>query len=124
MARTKATESKEKARVRIETDIQTYVESQSERVLGKLVTELDGADLTILVNRLLYEHKLAQSMARQVPLARLFNWVMGLVPGGSNGNKVVAFQPTEQPALQSAQQEDDFSFDAEFAAQFEEKDAA
>ena len=120
MARTKTTESKEKARVRIETDIQVYVESQSHRVLGKPINELDGADLTTLVNRLIYEHKLGWSMARQVPLARLFNWVMGLVPG--NSNKVVALQAAEQPELQPAQQqeEDDFSFEAEFATQFED----
>lgn len=115
----------ENTRVRLEPDIEAYLKSQSERVLGKEGTKLTGAELTTLTNRLLYEHKLAQSMARQVPLAKLFNWVMALVPG-SNNTKVLAFQSTEQPALQPAQQqeEDDFSFDAEFAAQFEEKDAA
>ncbi|MEP0885227.1 hypothetical protein NDI49_27120 [Trichocoleus sp. ST-U3] len=120
MARSKTTESKEKARVRIETDIQAYIESQSERVLGKAISDLDGADLTTLVNRLIYEHKLGWSMASQVPLARLFNWVIGLVPG--NSNKVVALQAAEQPGLQPAQQqeEDDFSFEAEFATQFED----
>jgi hypothetical protein len=120
MARSKTTESKEKARVRIENDIQVYIESQSERVLGKAISELDGADLTTLVNRLLYEHKLGWSMASQVPLARLFNWVIGLVPG--NSNKVVSIQAAEQPGLQSAQQqeEDDFSFEAEFTTQFED----
>jgi hypothetical protein len=117
--RTTKTESKEKARVRLEADIQAYLESQSERVLGKAANQLDGADLSTLANRLIYEHKLAQSMARQVPFARLFNWVMALVPGGG---KVVAMQPAEQPALQPTQEpnQEDFSFDAEFAMQFED----
>jgi hypothetical protein len=63
-------------------------------------------------------------MARQVPFARLFNWIMGIIPGTENG-KVVQLQHSEQPALKEAQSrpEDNFEFDADFAAQFDE-DAA
>lgn len=108
-------------RIRIEPDIEDYLRSQSERVIGKSGNAITGADLTTLTNRLLYEHKLAQSMARQVPFARLFNWLMGLVP---SGGKVVAFaQQEEAPALKEAPIPDNFDFDADFAAQFEE-DAA
>lgn len=104
-------------RIRIEPDIEDYLKSQSERVLGKPVHTVTGADLTTITNRLLYEHKLAQAMARQVPFARLFNWVMGLVPG----NKVVALTTGEQPSLKEAPSEpDNYDFDADFADQFEE----
>ncbi len=110
-------------RIRVEPDIEEYLKSQSQRVLGKPIDLVTGADLTTITNRLLYEHKMAQLMARQVPFTRLFNWVMGIIPGTGNG-KVVQLQPNEQPALkEAAQVEDDFDFDADFASQFEE-DAA
>jgi hypothetical protein len=107
-------------RVRIEPDIEEYLKSQSERVLGKAPDSATGADLTTITNRLLYEHKMAQVMAKQIPFARLFNWVMGIVPG--TGSKVVPLQSAEQPTLKEAAQ-DNFDFDADFAAQFDE-DAA
>ena len=71
----------ENTRVRLEPDIETYLKSQAERVLGKSGEKLSGAELTTLTNRVVYEHKIAQSMARQVPFTKLFNWLMGLVPG-------------------------------------------
>lgn len=111
----------ENTRVRLESDIEAYLKSQSSRVLGKEGTQLTGAELTTLTNRLLYEHKMAQVMAKQIPFARLFNWLMGIVPGV--GSKVVPLQSAEQPALKEAAFEDNFDFDAEFAAQFED-DAA
>jgi hypothetical protein len=78
---------------------------------------LTGAELTTLTNRILYEHKIAQSMARQVPFAKLFNWLMGLVPG--SGGKVVALQTSsDTPALQSSKPET-LDFEADFASQFE-----
>jgi hypothetical protein len=110
-------------RIRIEPDIEDYLRSQSERVIGKPGDQVTGAELTTLANRLLYEHKLAQSMTKQIPFARLFNWLMGLVKGSG---KVIAFaQPTEASALKESQpsEPDNFDFDADFAAQFEE-DAA
>src|ERR687886_252658 len=55
-------------RVRIEPDIEQYLRSQGERVLGIPADKLSGADITTLTNRLLYEHKLAQTMMRQQDL--------------------------------------------------------
>jgi hypothetical protein len=81
--------------------------------------KLTASDLTVLVNRVLYEHKLAQTMMRQEFIPWLFSWLKGVLPGvGGGGNKVVAITP-QQPALPS----DDLDFAADFAAQFDE-DAA
>ncbi|MBD1835372.1 hypothetical protein H6F61_22465 [Cyanobacteria bacterium FACHB-472] len=114
----------ENLRVRIETDIQEYLKSQSERVIGKASKEVTSADFTTLTNRIIYEHKIAQSMAKQVPFAKLFSWVMGMVPSGGS-NKVVALNQTnELPALGSNQSKmDDFSFDADLGDLFENEAA-
>ena len=107
----------ENTRVRLEPDIESYLKSQAERVLGKSGEKLTGAELTTLTNRVVYEHKIAQSMARQVPFAKVFNWLMGLVPG--SGSKVVALQSsTDAPALQPSKAET-LDFEADFASQFE-----
>ncbi len=113
----------ENTRVRLEPDIESYLKSQAERVLGKSGEKLTGAELTTLTNRVVYEHKIAQSMARQVPFAKVFNWLMGLVPG--SGSKVVALQSsTDVPALQPSKAEP-LDFEADFASQFElDEDAA
>ncbi len=56
-------------------------------------------------------------MARQVPFAKLFNWLMGLVPG--SGGKVVPLQTSsDTPALQASKTEE-LDFEADFASQFE-----
>ena len=108
-------------RIRIDADIETYIRSQSERVMGIDPEKLTATDLTTLTNRILYEHKLAQTMMRQELISRLFGWLKGVVPGiGGNSNKVVAIAPQpQQPALPT----DDLDFAADFAAQFDE-DAA
>ena len=107
----------ENTRVRLEPDIETYLKSQAERVLGKSGEKLSGAELTTLTNRVVYEHKIAQIMARQVPFTKLFNWLMGLVPG--SGSKVVALQTSnDAPALQPSKAET-LDFEADFANQFE-----
>ncbi len=108
-------------RVRIDSDIEVYLRSQSERVLGIESSKLTAADLTTLTNRILYEHRLAQQMMRQEFIPRLFGWLKGVLPGLSgNNNKVVAIAPQpQQPALPT----DDLDFAADFAAQFDE-DAA
>jgi hypothetical protein len=109
------------SRVRIDSDIEVYLRSQSERVMGMAPDKLTAADLTTLTNRVLYEHKLAQTMMRQEFIPRVLGWLKGVLPGmGGNGNKVVAIatQP-QQPVLPS----DDLDFAADFAAQFDE-DAA
>jgi hypothetical protein len=46
-------------RVRIDSDIEAYIKSQSERVMGIEPDKLSASDLTTLTNRILYEHKLA-----------------------------------------------------------------
>jgi hypothetical protein len=109
------------SRVRIDSDIEAYIRSQSERVMGIAPDKLTAADLTTLTNRVLYEHKLAQSMMQQEFIPRLFSWLKGVLPAvGDNSNKVVAIAPQpQQPALAS----DDLDFAADFAAQFDE-DAA
>ena len=109
------------SRVRIDSDIEVYLRSQSERVMGMAPDKLTAADLTTLTNRVLYEHKLAQTMMRQEFIPRVLGWLKGVLPSvGGNGNKVVAIatQP-QQPVLPS----DDLDFAADFAAQFDE-DAA
>src|SRR4028119_1122567 len=99
-------------RIRIDADIETYIRSQSERVMGIDPEKLTAADLTTLTNRILYEHKLAQTMMRQELISRLFGWLKGVVPGiGGNSNKVVAIAPQpQQPALPT----DDLDFAADF----------
>lgn len=108
-------------RIRIDSDIENYIKSQAERVMGIAPDKLTAADLTTLTNRLLYEHKLTTTMMRQEFIPRLFSWLKGVLPGiGGNGSKVVAIQ--QQPQ-QAALPSDDLDFAADFAAQFEE-DAA
>jgi hypothetical protein len=107
----------ENTRVRLEPDIEVYLKSQAERVLSKVPENVTGAELTTLTNRIIYEHKIAQGMVRQVPFAKLFNWLMGLAPG--SGSKVVAISPpSETPALQPSLSET-LDFEADFASQFE-----
>ena len=108
-------------RIRIDADIEAYIRSQADRVMGISPDKLTAADLTTLTNRILYEHKIAQSMMRQEFVPRLFSWLKGVLPGVGNSSKVVAIasQP-QQPALPAT---DDLDFAADFASQFEE-DAA
>jgi len=108
-------------RIRIDADIETYIRSQSERVMGIGSDKLTAADLTTLTNRILYEHKLAQTMMRQELIPRLFGWLKGVLPMVGNGSKVVAIAPQpQQPALLEG---DDLDFAADFAAQFDEEAA-
>jgi hypothetical protein len=108
------------SRVRIDSDIEVYLRSQSERVIGITPDKLTAADLTTLTNRVLYEHKLAQTMMRQEFIPRILGWLKGVLPSvAGNGNKVVAIATPQQAALPS----DDLDFAADFAAQFDE-DAA
>ncbi len=110
-------------RIRVEADIEDYLRNQAERVIGKSGDEVSGTELTTIVNRLLYEHKIAQAMSKQIPFARLLNWLIGLIPGAATGGKVVALSAPEQPVLNASQKDEDFDFAADFAAQFED-DAA
>ena len=109
------------SRVRIDSDIEVYLRSQSERVIGITPDKLTAADLTTITNRVLYEHKLAQTMMRQEFISRVLGWLKGVLPGmGGNGSKVVAIAPQPQPPVLPS---DDLDFAADFAAQFDE-DAA
>jgi len=105
-------------RVRIDFDIEVYLRSQSERVIGITPDKLTAADLTTLTNRVLYEHKLAQTVMQHEFVSRVLGWFKGVLPGmvGTN-NKVVAIAPqTQQPALPS----DDLDFESGFLTQFNE----
>lgn len=103
----------ENIRVRIESDIEQYLRSQSERVLGKHPDRVTTADLTTLTNRILYEHKQAHQLMSVIPFARIFNWITSL----NSSNKLVTLPSAEQPKLQ---QVEDFDFDADLADKFEE----
>lgn len=117
------TESKERIRVRLDADIEQYLLSQSERVLSKQACACDGTDLSTLTNRLLYEHKQAQQVAKALPLARFFNSLMTWLSGGSG--KVVALnhQAETQALSPSEPSPDDFEFDADLGDLYEHEAA-
>lgn len=108
-------------RIRVEPDIEVYLRSQSERVMGIAPDKLSGTELTTLTNRIIYEHKLAQSMMRQEFLPRLLGWLKGILPGVGS-TKVVPI--AQQPQQQSLPESDDLDFAADFAAQFTEDNNA
>jgi hypothetical protein len=112
-------------RIRIEPDLEDYLRSQAERVIGKSGSEISGAEITTIANRLLYEHKIAQSMVKHEFLPKLFSWVKTILPNLGNG-KVVSIGQAEQPALKASEKEkeQDFDFAADFATQFDEEEAA
>ncbi|OKH31732.1 hypothetical protein NIES2101_41260 [Calothrix sp. HK-06] len=85
----------ENVRVRIECDIEEYLKSQSQRVLGKSSESITGADLSTLANRLIYEHKQAWKIVERMPFERLLSWVINLIPGA----RVVSF--TDKSVLYS-----------------------
>ncbi len=105
-------------RIRIDADIEAYIKSQAERVMGINPKDLTPADLTTLTNRILYEHKLAQTMMRQEFIPRLFNWLRGILPGAGNTNNVLALPNTQSQQL--ALPSEDLDFAADFASQFDE----
>lgn len=109
----------ENKRIRIESDIETYLRSQSERVLSKPGTKLTVAELGILTNRILYEHKLGQSLASRFPLAKLFDWVTSLVPGKASLSLARDNTAALAPIPQKVELED-FELDAALADQFDE----
>lgn len=105
----------ENIRVRIEPDIEQYLKSQSERVLGKSPDKVTTADLTTLTNRILYEHRQAHQLMSLIPIARIFNWLTNLTPGSKVVNLPSANdQPILQPSIV-----DNFDFDADLADKFE-----
>lgn len=115
----------ENARVRIEPHIEAYLKTHAQRILDKPSdSKFTVAELAIITNQLLMEHKQANKflagVAQKIPLANLFNWLSSL---GSGNSKVVQIvPPVESSALSPAKE--DFDFDADFAAQFEKENAA
>lgn len=107
-------------RVRLDAHIEDYLKTQSERVLGKSPAAVTAADLTTLTNTLLYEHKLTQQVAKQIPLAKLFNWVTGLIPS-NNVIPMPNIQSAEAPALKASV--DNFDFDADLGDLYEDEAA-
>lgn len=105
-------------RIRLEADIETYLRSQSERVLGIPTAELTAADVTTLTNRIIYEHKLAQAMMRQEFIPRLLGWLKGIMPG-SGGATASAALP--EPKKEIVAQVPDLDLAADFAAQFSDE---
>lgn len=111
----------ENKRVRLEPHIEEYLKSHAQRVLDKPGNAATSADLTTLTNALLYEHKLAQSMAKQIPFAKLFGWLMSWVPGSRVGlNQQVADVPTLKTYIPEP---DNFEFDASLGDLYEEEAA-
>jgi hypothetical protein len=111
----------ENKRVRLEPHIEEYLKSHAQRVLDKPGNAVTSADLTTLTNALLYEHKLAQSMAKQIPFAKLFGWLMSWVPGSRVGlNQQVADVPTLKTYIPEP---DNFEFDASLGDLYEEEAA-
>ena len=109
-------------RIRLEPDIEDYLRNQAQRVIGKPGENVSGAELTTITNRLLYEHKLTQTMVRHEFFPKVLNWLKAILPGAVGSNKVVPLAQTEQAALKQLETEE-FDFAADFAAQFDE-DAA
>lgn len=112
----------ENKRVRLEPHIEEYLKSHAQRVLDKPVSLVTSADLTTLTNAIIYEHKLAQSMAKQIPFAKLFSWLMSWVPG----NRVIGLnqQAADAPTLgASGAPQDNFEFDADLGDLYEEEAA-
>ncbi|AKG24908.1 hypothetical protein [Calothrix sp. 336/3] len=107
-------------RVRLEEDLQQYLETQSERILGKAPETLTPIDYSTLVNRALYEHKLAHSMTRNLPLGRLVDWLLNL-PASARNLSVIA--PRRVGEGTTTSEPDDYSFDAQLGDLFEQEAA-
>jgi hypothetical protein len=107
-------------RIRLEPDIEAYVRSQSERVIGVPTEQVAGADLTTLANRLLYEHKLNQQQL--MPMVMQQESTQSRIPvEPSNAHQILAIAPKTQAHTQPL---DDLDFAANFAAQFDEENTA
>ncbi|MBD2770961.1 hypothetical protein [Iningainema tapete] len=107
----------ENKRVRLEPHIEEYLKSHAQRVLGKSVDLVTTADLTTITNALLYEHKLAQSMVKQIPFIRLFDWLTSLIP---SNNKVLQIPQVEPAALTPKTEPENYEFDADLGDLYEE----
>jgi hypothetical protein len=103
----------ENRRVRLEPHIEEYLQTHAVRVLGKDPDKISGAELTTIVNALLYEHKLAHGLFKQIPFVRVFNWFTGLI-----GNKTIS--PSVPASLPIKSESENYDFDAQLGDLFEE----
>jgi hypothetical protein len=112
-------------RIRVEPDIEDYLRNQAERVIGKPGTDVTGAELTTIANRLLYEHKITQTLVKNEWLPKLFNLFRGITSALGGSNKVIPLIGSEQPVLKAPQPEVDTDYDLDLSVldQFD-KDAA
>ena len=102
----------ENRRVRLESHIEEYLQTHAIRVLGKASDQLSGAELTTIANALLYEHKLAHGLLKQIPLVRIFNWFTGLI-----GNQTIS--PSVPASLPIKSESENYDFDAQLGDLFE-----
>lgn len=109
----------ENRRVRLEDDLEKYLASQAERVLGKSPEELTPADYSTLTNRCLYEHRQVTGLTHRIPLGRLVDWLLTLPPSGRNLSLIQQGRGGE-PVIAPAE---DFSFDAELGDLYEQEAA-
>jgi len=107
-------------RVRLDPDIEAYVRSQSERVIGIPAEQIVGADLTTLTNRLLYEHKFTQKL---IPIMQQ-EGAPKISVEPSHAHQIVPIAPAHPIQKPAPQPLDDLEFAANFAAQFDEESTA
>ena len=107
-------------RVRLDSHIEDYLRSQAQRVLDKSADSCTGTDLTTLTNTIIYEHRLGHQLAKQVPFAKVFSWVMALVPGNSSHVMPLAGS-AEAPVLKASPES--FDFDADLGDLYEDEAA-
>ena len=103
----------ENRRVRLEPHIEEYLQTHAVRVLGKAPAQITGAELTTIANALLYEHKLAHGMLKQISLVRVFNWFTGLIGSKTISSSVSASLPIKSES-------ENYDFDAQLGDLFEE----
>ena len=103
----------ENRRVRLEPHIEEYLQTHAVRVLGKAPAQITGAELTTIANALLYEHKLAHGMLKQIPLVRVFRWFTELI----DNQTISPLMPT---SLAIKSESENYEFDAELGDLFEE----
>ncbi|MDZ8260620.1 hypothetical protein [Nostoc sp. ChiQUE01b] len=112
----------ENRRVRLDYDIEAYLKTHADRVLHKSPGTLTAVDYSTLVNRLLYEHKLAQGVVRKIPFSTLLDWAIGLLSGSVRNLAIVSPQKSSTPVSHSLTPED-FSFDAALSDLYEQEAA-
>lgn len=111
----------ENRRVRLEEDVERYLATQAERVLGKPAADLTPADYSTLTNRCLYEHRQATGLAHRLPLARLMDWLLTLGPSARHLSLLQ--QDRGGASMPAPAEPDDYTLDYQLGELFEQ-DAA